>query len=444
VHQLSASSFNALLKSIEEPPAHVVFMMATTELHKIPDTILSRSQVFEFRTIALKAIVEQMRKIATAEQIEIGDDSLGLIARAAEGSMRDAQSALDQVLAFSGQTVTLDDVVTVLGLVGRDLLFDLIDAVADEDGPRAFALADRAVESGHDLKLVCRELTRVVRDIMMASVDPARAGEGELAEGERARLTALAGRFSREDLMRAFDLLAKCEQDIRVAAHPRYHFEMAMLKWMHLRRLVPLTDLIEQMGSGRAPALPAPAVVRRGEASASPSGAPKGAPLRTGAPPAMGGSKDPQPRTPASPAGEAKASPLRTESAALKDALLAEIRGGKGFFYNTVIAQAQSIEVAGDKVTFAFLPTHRALRDQLEQNRAWIEAAAERVAGRKIAVVSVQVETGAPAASVAKPDAPDAAPQNGKRDLKAEAMSSAAVQAVLDVFPGEIKDVEEL
>src|ERR1043165_6419353 len=184
VHQLSTPSFNALLKSIEEPPAHVVFMMATTELHKIPDTILSRSQVFEFKTIATKAIVDQLRKIANAEKIEVADDALGLIARAAEGSMRDAQSALDQVLAFSGQTVTLDDVTTVLGLVGRDLLFDLIDAVADEDGPRAFALADRAVESGHGLKLVLRELSRVVRDIMMLMVDPARAGEGELAEGE--------------------------------------------------------------------------------------------------------------------------------------------------------------------------------------------------------------------------------------------------------------------
>jgi DNA polymerase-3 subunit gamma/tau len=469
VHQLSTPSFNALLKSIEEPPAHVVFMMATTELHKIPDTILSRSQVFEFRTIATKAIVEQLRKIADAEKIQVGDDALGLIARAAEGSMRDAQSALDQVLAFSGQTVTLDDVITVLGLVGRDLLFDLIDAVADEDGPRAFALADRAVESGHDLKLVCRELTRVVRDIMMVSVDPARAGEGELAEGERARLAALAGRFSREDLMRAFDLLAKCEQDIRVAAHPRYHFEMAMLKWMHLRRLVPLADLLEQMGSGR-PALPAPAPAASVRTAApaggskdpqprtaAPAGGSKGPQPRTAAP--AGGSRDPQPRT-AAPAGgsrdpqprtaalvgEPKGPPLRTESSALKDALLAEIRGGKAFFYNTVIAQAQSIEVSGDRVTFAFLPTHRALREQLEQNRPWIEAAAARVAGRKIAVVSVQVETGAPAANGAKPDVPEAPlpSQNGKRDLKAEAMSSAAVQAVLDVFPGEIKDVEEL
>jgi DNA polymerase-3 subunit gamma/tau len=425
-------------------------MMATTELHKIPDTILSRSQVFEFRTIATKAIVEQLRKIADAEKIEIGDDGLGLIARAAEGSMRDAQSALDQVLAFSGQTVTLDDVTTVLGLVGRDLLFDLIDAVADEDGPRAFALADRAVESGHDLKLVVRELTRVVRDIMMVTVDAARAGEGELAEGERARLAALAGRFSREDLMRAFDLLAKCEQDIRVAAHPRYHFEMAMLKWMHLRRLVPLADLLEQMGSGGSGA--------GAGAPAFSAGVPKGSTLRTaptpaarrGAPsgaPAAPDARRAAPSGAPAPAGEPKGSPPQATApaSALKDALLAEIRGGKAFFYNTVVAQAQSIELSGDKVTFAFLPTHRALRDQFEQNRPWVEAAAERVAGRKIVVASVQVDGGTPAAGAAAPaDPPETPPSNGKRDLKAEAMSSATVQAVLDVFPGEIKNVEEL
>ena len=208
VHQLSSASFNALLKSIEEPPAHVVFMMATTELHKIPDTILSRSQVFEFRTIPTKAIAQQLRRIADAEKLEVADAALTLIARSAEGSMRDAQSALDQVIAFAGQTITEEDVSTVLGLVGRDLLIDLIEAVVEEDGPRAFALADRAVEAGHDLRLVCRELSRVVRDTMLLSIDPSRAGDGELGDGERERLTSLAQRFSREDLMRAFDLLS--------------------------------------------------------------------------------------------------------------------------------------------------------------------------------------------------------------------------------------------
>src|SRR2546428_7584271 len=152
VHQLSTPSFNALLKSIEEPPPHVVFMMATTELEKIPETVLSRSQVYEFRTISTKAIAEQLRRIVDAEQISAGDESLQLIARAAEGSMRDAESAFDQVIAFAGQNVSADDVATVLGLVGRDLVLDIVTAVADETPAAAFELAGRAVELGYDLR----------------------------------------------------------------------------------------------------------------------------------------------------------------------------------------------------------------------------------------------------------------------------------------------------
>ena len=193
VHQLSGPSFNALLKSIEEPPPHVVFMMATTELEKIPETVLSRSQVYEFRTISTKAIADQLRRIVDAEQITVGDESLQLIARDADGSMRDAQSKLDQVIAFTGKTIAPDDVATVLGLVGRDLLLDTVQAVADEDAPAAFALAARAVEMGYDLRLVCRELSRVVRDLLVLTVDPGRASDPEIAgEGERDRLKALA------------------------------------------------------------------------------------------------------------------------------------------------------------------------------------------------------------------------------------------------------------
>src|SRR5947209_624495 len=146
VHQLSNSSFNALLKSIEEPPPHVVFMMATTELDKIPETVLSRSQVYEFRTISTRSIAEQLRKIVDAEGIAVGDESLLLIARDADGSMRDAQSKLDQVIAFTGTTIAADDVSTVLGLVGRDLLLDAIESVANEDAAAAFRLSGRAVE----------------------------------------------------------------------------------------------------------------------------------------------------------------------------------------------------------------------------------------------------------------------------------------------------------
>jgi hypothetical protein len=129
----------------------------------------------------------------------------------------------------------------------------------------------------------------------------------------------------------------------------------------------------------------------------------------------------------------------------LKDALLAEIRAAKSFFYNTVVAQAQSIEVSGDKVAFTFLPTHRTLREQFEQTRPWIEAAAERITGRKVSVVSQQADAGAAPATPASSPPPAAGQSpNGKKDLKAEAMATPAVQAVLEVFPAEIKDVEEL
>src|SRR5256885_8144387 len=152
VHQLSAQSFNSLLKSIEEPPPHVIFMMATTELDKIPETVLSRSQVYEFRTISSKSIAAQLRMIVDAEKIDVGEDSLQLIARDADGSMRDAQSKLDQVIAFTGKTITVEDVSAVLGLVGRDLLLDAMTAVAEENAPAAFELAGRAVELGYDLR----------------------------------------------------------------------------------------------------------------------------------------------------------------------------------------------------------------------------------------------------------------------------------------------------
>jgi DNA polymerase III subunit gamma/tau len=460
VHQLSTASFNALLKSIEEPPAHVIFMMATTELHKIPDTILSRSQVFEFKTIATRAIVEQLRKIADAEQIEVPDAALTLIARSAEGSMRDAQSAFDQVIAFAGQAMTVDDVSTVLGLVGRDLLFDLIDAVIDEDGPRAFALADRAVESGHDLKLVCRELSTVVRDIMIASVDPQRADAGELAEGERARLASLAERFSREDLMRAFDVLAKAETDIRNASHPRYHFEMALLRWMHLRKLVPLADLMEQLGGtntgGARPAAP-PAASRIAPpreariappAKAAPASSANAAPTGPG-PVAPTREKGIAPTSvrPVAPTSGAALS-----GAALKDALLAEIRTGKKILYELSIACAQRIDVSDEAVTFTFGTNQNAARGNLEQSRSWIEAAAQRLAGRRMNIAVVQSAapaapqpeaTTAPATQPA-PVASTEKPKGGNRDLKAEAMSSSAVQAMLDVFPAEIRDIEEM
>jgi DNA polymerase-3 subunit gamma/tau len=503
VHQLSGHSFNALLKSIEEPPPHVVFMMATTELEKIPETVRSRSQIYEFRTIGARVIADQLRRIVDAEGIEAADESLQLIARDADGSMRDAQSKLDQVIAFTGKTVAAGDVATVLGLVGRDVLLAAVQAVADEDAPKAFSLAAASVEMGYDLRLVCRELSRMVRDLLVISVDPSRVRDPEIAgEGEREQLTALAGRFSREDLLRAFDLLTRAENDIRGAAQPRYHLEMALLRWIHLRKLVPIEDLIASAGSGSSgtllakPVTPAAPPAARGREPAEPArtipkavGSTAEGVSGSNAPPAVSntprvsgsdaprvsGSNAPQavsdaPRVsglgtpPVSGLGAAGVSGSgRTPQVAdvasasghglisesgFKETLLAEIRKSKVVFYNTVVAQAQKIEITADHVTFTFSPAQRALREMFEHDRSWLELLATRVGGRKVAVTSANgAETTAAAAPAAAALA-GAAEVPGKADRKAalreQALADAGVQALLEVFPAEIRDVEEM
>jgi DNA polymerase-3 subunit gamma/tau len=494
VHQLSAQSFNALLKSIEEPPPHVVFMMATTELEKIPETVLSRSQVYEFRTIGTRLIAEQLRRIVNKEGIAVPEEALQLIARDADGSMRDSQSKLDQVIAFTGTTVTIEDVATVLGLVGRDLLLDTMQAVADEDAPAAFALAARAVELGYDLRLVCRELSRVVRDLLVLSVDASRIDDPEIAgEGERDRLASLVRRFSREDLLRAFDLLTKAESDIRGAAQPRYHLEIGLLRWIYLRKLTPIEDLIAgtpATGSGapaRAPqrqpssssaatggtsrtsqpmqttesvAAAAPPIVPPSDVRTS-SAVPSGTPSHAGS-----GLTTTSVTRSDVPSG--KRSDLGSGSATLsdvasgkpsdvgsgfsrtaddfKDRFLAEVKKSSQVLYNTVVVQAQRMDATDTRVVLHFTPAQK-VAATFDMYRPQLEQIASRVAGRKVAVVADHgaeelraVDPGVPAPSAG------AAPADVDRKaaLRDQALADAAVQALLEVFPAEIRDVEEM
>jgi DNA polymerase-3 subunit gamma/tau len=456
VHRLSTNAFDALLKSVEEPPPHVVFMMATTEIEKVPATIQSRSQVFELKTIGLKQIADQLRTIAAAEGLDIDESALMLVARAGDGSMRDAQSALDQVIAFAGQKITADAVSTVLGLVRRDLLLDIADAVASENAAAVFALAGQAVESGYELRSVVRELSRLTRDLLIVKIDASRASDPEIAaDAERDRLLALAAKFSPEDLMRAFEVLTKAEYDIRASMNPRYHLEMALLRWVHLRKLVPLSELIQ----GFDKAAPAAALQGRGSGQGS-------AVLRTAPAPAST-----RPDVP-SRSGIASATVKAVEAlravtevqpvaaGEIKNAFLEEIRKAKKFFYGTVVAQAQRIEVAGDRIVFVFAPQHRALRGQLDQTRAYLEDLATRLAGRRMTITSGEGTPATPSTPVADPVAPAASAtgsstgngtpgaqpgseEDRRADLKQQALADSGVQAMLDVFAAEIRDVEE-
>ena len=418
VHMLSASSFNALLKSIEEPPPHVIFMMATTEQHKIPDTVLSRSQVYEFKTISGKTVAQQLRTIATEEKIEIPDAALMLLARAGEGSMRDSLSAFDQVRAFAGDTIVVDDVVTVLGLVGRDLVFDMIEAVAAEDAPASFALVERAIERGYDLRLLCRELARATRDLLILSVDPKRASDPDVAaEPERERLAAMGGQWSREDLLRAFDSLTKAEQEVRVSDQPRYNLEMALLRLMHLRKLVPLSDLL---AGGSRPA-PVPSVPRVPSASG---------PVRPTPPPVR-------------PAASVEAPAATSSESGFKDKFLAEVKASKSTFYNLVVASAFRIDASPSGVTFSFLPNQKNAKSQCDEQKAWLASIAEKVAGKPVPF-SVAVADAGTTSAPASPASPLGKPTStSPDDLRAEAMANSTVQAVLEIFPIDKTTIEE-
>ena len=455
VHMLSTSSFNALLKSIEEPPPHVVFMMATTELHKIPDTVLSRSQIYEFRTISPKTVVERLRYVATEEQITVSDDALLLLARAGEGSMRDSLSAFDQVRAFSGDTLTLEDVTSVLGLVGRDLVFDMLEAIAAEDAPAAFTLVDAAIERGYDLRLLCRELARATRDLLIVSVDGARLKDPDIAsESERERIGAIGPRFSREDLLRTFDGFTKAEYDVRNSDHPRFQMEMALLRLMHLRKLVPLAELLE--GGGRSLATP----MARPAASAAarpamppPRAAVPSAPPRPATPPPA--AMRPAAPTPAAAPVRAAAAPGEPLPENAREQFLGAIKTAKVFFFNAVVAQAYKIDVTPAMITFAFLPRQKVPKAQCEENRALLEGIAEQTFGRGIPVKVTTVDGdpaqaeaiggAAPAATAPRPvmKSPVAAGPGGD-SLRDEAMSNPVVQSMLEIFPVEKVKIEEM
>jgi DNA polymerase-3 subunit gamma/tau len=247
VHMLSASAFNALLKTLEEPPAHVVFIMATTELHKVPDTILSRCQQFEFRQIPTEKIFRRLREIADLEEITIGDQALLEIARAGAGSLRDAQSAFDQVIAFSGAEITEENVSTALGLVGTSTLGRFAETIAKRDTTSILDLVEEVFSRGYDLRNFIRELMAYLRHLLVVKSGILSSDILGVADVEISRLKELSQLFSEEDLVRCFHLLAETEKEIKDSPHPRFQLEIGLVKLTHAARLRTLDELINRL-----------------------------------------------------------------------------------------------------------------------------------------------------------------------------------------------------
>ena len=247
VHMLTKEAFNALLKTLEEPPPHIVFIFATTEPHKIPATILSRCQRYDFKRIPLREIRESLQRIVGEEQIQISQRGLISISQESEGSLRDAQSLLDQVIAYAGKNILDDDIAEVLGLIDRKILNDTIEAIADKDAERCMEIIEYVYHFGHDLQHFCRELLQYLRDLILIKVSQHPEGLIELPEEELESYKKQAEKFQFDQLNHLFSLLLKGEQEIAQSTFPRTMLELTLIRMATLRPILPVDEMMRKL-----------------------------------------------------------------------------------------------------------------------------------------------------------------------------------------------------
>lgn len=463
VHMLSAGAFNALLKTLEEPPPRVKFILATTELKKLPETILSRCQIHAFRLIPAKSLAAHLRTIADAEGIQVSETSLVRIARAAEGSVRDALSLFDQVYAFTGSKIEEEDVARLLGLIDRELLREATRAVFENDSPGILRMVDTLASFGADYEVFSHELLLYWRDLLVLKIDPTSEGVDLLPEDRAAAAQSVAA-MTEEDLLRLVDSLARAELDFRKAIDPdpRLSLEMALLKAAQLRRLVSFTELVARvekfLGESPRPLITAtPTPAPRALPPAAPS-APAPAPARRLAPP-VEASPAPRPAPMSAPSEPAPAKPGPDTSRMSTIDRLREATTGRMLL--AAISSAAA-EIDGDTLTLD-VPT--AQLPFLESERDTLAANALKAFGRKLKVVvkaggdepeesaptkprasrpaPVASEPSRPTAATAPPAAP-ALKGPAKAALKSKAMADPGVARTLDLFGGTLLDVKPL
>lgn len=315
VHMLSSGAFNALLKTLEEPPPHVKFIFATTEVHKVPITILSRCQRYDFKLLPAQKIRARVEQILKAEEIGFDDGAVSLVAREAAGSMRDALSLLDQVIAGSSGALVGNDVARLLGVADRQVLYDLARAVLRGEATRALSIVQQVSDQGYDLSAFSRDFLALWRDLVVARIVPEPGAMLDLADEEREDVLSIAKSAEPSDLERLFAAWSRTVDEVARAREPRWVLEMSLVRLSHRPALVPVDELIARLhelerrlgaGGGSDPkgpprgAPPTPSRPGSGSFNASPA---TGAPTASahGAPVSSGPSGGAAPRASAAP-----------------------------------------------------------------------------------------------------------------------------------------------
>ena len=321
-HMLTGEASNALLKTLEEPPDRVIFVMATTQPEDLGDTIRSRSQHFHFRALTFAEITGRLEEIASREHLKIEPGALAVIARMAEGSLRDALSLLEQARAYCGDVIADKEVRELLGVVPEDSLNELVDAIAEGSADRALGLVHTFQKEGRNLQHFCREAIRHMRNLLIARVSGADSDLIAATTDQRPALAKAAAQFTEEDLTRFFQILLQTDDDLRRKPDPRVHLEMGLLRLINAQRLAPMEELLAELRSGAPAGVASAGGGMRSSANSAPAmAAPHAAPARS-----LASAPAPVPQTTFTPPAPRPAAPSFSPTAAAAAPARAEIK----------------------------------------------------------------------------------------------------------------------
>ncbi len=466
VHMLSNSAFNALLKTLEEPPAHVVFIFATTEIHKIPATILSRCQHYNFRRIARAEIIERLRHVAREDQLAIEERSLTALARASEGSMRDALSLLDQAVAFGGKTIHHADLEVLLGAVPQELVQGLVAALLAQDTPAALNVVANLLDQGHDLKAFCADVVEHLRNLLVAAVVPASELRSliESSEEDLKQFTVDAGRLTPEHLQDLLAIFTLAEDSLRFTAHPRLVLETASVRATRL--------LLPRDPAGARPAQPTPSThsptsiakavaSKREPSSAAPASRPSTSARPPAASPPVAPKPTPQPAAMRPASAARKAEPVATDPAPVAKEPETKTSSDdaaewSGFRWETVqdevaasfpniapfLEAGRFVAAEGGVVTIGFAKSATVARAMLEKedNVKTLGALCERQTGRPVRIRIVELtDSDSPGPTMAQLRA--AKEQDQRLVLFERARANPMIKQALEIFGAELADV---
>lgn len=412
-HQITKEAFNALLKTLEEPPEWVVFILCTTEAHEIPNTIASRCQHFSFRSVDFAELMNRMRYIAEQEGIEAGEEVLSVIAQAGEGSVRDSLSALDQAIACCGKTLSVADVRVLLGMLGEEPLRAVAEAVHKQDGARMLEMVQELERNGQSLQHFCRELARYWRNLLVAKIAGKPTRLIAAPDQEQQGLLQTASLFSEEDLTRYLNLTLELFKTLQESLQPRLHLELGLVKLVQAGKLQSIEQAIAGLGKPQAGAAP--------EKPASSSPARPAVEARVAAE---------TPRVaPSSSAAPVKAGDLRED---LRDALL---NAGMTFSADAIGHSELSLENS-DLVVRAPKSMTLAVKDPA------VQRIAAQVTGKPVRV-RVEIAENAIVSAAAADATRNAA--SGDAELRERALSHPGVKRFQEAFPGaQVRTVRNL